>query len=232
VKGNGGAAAMTHADLNGDGKQDLVAITYSGYVQVYDVKNQTLIFSSTGLGGGTDVAVADLDGDGTQEIVALASSQVVVFGTASGGGYIQKAQYSMTNGGSGLLVADTNGDSKPEIYVLGGGSGSYGTMAVTQFDRTLTPVMTFPVANSALSIHLEQSAFARKNLVIGTTGDQYSTGTSEHLEIIDPANGNLVWKSPELEGYVGKHSLSFYDLHNTGNLQLVLGTSLGMLVTQ
>ena len=231
VKGSDGAAAITHADLNGDGKQDLVAITNSGYVQAYDVANQTLIYSSTGLGGGADVAVADLDGDGTREIVALGNSQVVVFSAASGGGYVQKAQYSLT-GGSGLLVADTNGDGKPEIYVLGAGSGGYGTMAVMQLDRTLTLLATFPVANGALSIHLEQSAFARKNLVIGTTGDQYSTGTSERLEIIDPSNGNLVWQSPGLEGYVPKHSLSFYDLHNNGKLQLVLGTSLGMLVTQ
>ena len=230
TKNNDGAAAITHADLNGDGKQDLVAITNAGIVQVHDVANQTLIWSSTGLGGGTDIGVADLDGDGIKEIIALGSGQVVVFGVASGGGYIQKAQYSLS-GGSGLLVADTNGDGKPEIYVLGNGS-NYSTMVVTQLDRTLALLKTFMVASNASSIHLEQSAFARKNLVIATTGSYYSTGTNEHLEIVDPSSGNLVWQSPELEGYVGKHSLSFYDLQNSGNLQLVLGTSVGMLVTQ
>ena len=30
----------------------------------------------------------------------------------------------------------------------------------------------------------------------------------------------------------GKHSISLYDLQNSGNLQMVLGTSVGMLVAR
>jgi len=230
TKSNDGAAAITHADLDGDGKPDLVAISNAGVVQVHNVANQTLVWSSAALGTGTDIDVTDLDGDGVKEIIALGSSKVVVFGVASGGGYSQKAQYSVS-GANGLLVADTNGDGKPEIYVLGNGS-NYNTMTVTQLDRTLALLKTFPVASNAYSIHLEQSAFARKNLVIATTGSYYGTGSNEHLEIVDPSSGALVWQSPELAGYVGKHSLSFYDLQGSGNLQLVLGTSVGMLVTR
>ena len=81
----GNGRAMVHADLNGDGAPDLVAITSQGYVHAYDVKHATLLWKSTSIGSGVDVAVADLDGDGVPEIVALTSTRLVLFRKAPSG---------------------------------------------------------------------------------------------------------------------------------------------------
>jgi len=49
---------------------------------------------------------------------------------------------------------------------------------------------------------------------------------------IDPSTGQLIWTSPPLLRNVPLHSLQFYDLHNTGVLQIAFGTGYGMYLTQ
>lgn len=222
----GGGVAIVHADLNNDGIDDLVGITSGGYVYVYDVAHQVLIWSSTGLsGGGTDIAVADLDGDGVPEIIALTGSGVVVY-ARSGSTYLQRASYSVP--GTSLLIADTNGDGKPEVYVL---ARSYvDTSTIYQFDNNLNVLNSFTVTGAG-TLFLEKSAFTRKNLVVGTSSNTFS-GSTTVLQVVDPSTGALVWASPPLLGIVSQNSLEFYDFAGTGNLQMTFGTSTGMYVTQ
>lgn len=224
---SGGGTALTHADLNGDGVDDLVGLTSDGYVYVYDADHQNLIWTSTGLGAGIDVKVADLDGDGVPEIVVLTSSQTIVY-ARSGSTYLQRAAYSL--GGTSLLIADTNGDGKPEIYVMAGDTYA-GNSMLYQFDNTLNPLNSYPLSGG-YAVYLEQSAFGRKNLVVTGATNSYSTGTPSTLEVIDPTTGTLIWQSPALLGDVVAHSLAFYDLNGNGTLQLAFGTTSAMYLTQ
>jgi hypothetical protein len=225
----GGGQAIVHADLNGDGIDDLVGVTSDGYIFVYDVAHQTLLWSSTGLGSATDVAVADLDGDGIPEIIVASGNGVIVY-KKSGSTYLQSTTYAVS--GSKLLVADTDGDGKPEVYVLGS-SGAYPyTTTIYQLDNTLTLLHSYPVAN-ATSMTLEASAYTRKNLIVGVTGSCcVSPTTASQVQIIDPSSGTLIWQSPALLGEVAKNSLEFLDLSATGQLQMSLGTTWGMYLTQ
>jgi FG-GAP-like repeat len=222
----GGGVAVVHADLNKDNIDDLVGITTGGYVYAYDAAHQNLIWSSTGLNSGIDVAVYDLDGDGTPEIIALSADQLIVY-ARSGSTYLQQASYAVT--GTSLLVADTNGDGKPEIYVLAGSLFSTNSM-VYQLDNTLKLLNSYTTPY-ATSLFLEQSAFGRKNLVLGT-GNSYYTAQPALLDIIDPSSGTIIWASPPLLGNVSRHSLGFYDLNGDGQLEMTIGTAVGMYITQ
>ena len=219
-------------DVNGDGAPDLIGITTDGHLYAWDVRNQILIWSRSGLGGGTDVAVADLHGDGKQEIVALTGSQVLVF-TQSAGGITQTASYSVS--GTDLLVADTNGDGKAEIYVLSSNFGANAT--VYQLDGSLALLNSYPVASSssavpATSLYLEDSGFTRKNLIVAVGSTYPLSGIASMLEVIDPSSGSEIWESPPLRGVVPINSLNFYDLNGDGQREIAFGSSVGMYLTR
>jgi hypothetical protein len=218
---------VVHADLNGDGIDDLVGVTSDGYIYAYDVAHQTLLWSSTGLGSATDVAVADLDGDGIPEIVVTSGNGVIEY-KKSGSSYLQVATYPVS--GSKLLLADTDGDGKPEVYVLAGSYPSAPTLY--QLDNTLKLLHSYPLANAS-SMYLEQSSYTRKNLVVATAGDCCTSGAAPSLlQIVDPSTGTLIWQSPPLLGPVSKNSLEFLDVNGNGQLEMSLGTTWGMYLTQ
>jgi hypothetical protein len=230
---SGSPAAVTHADVNGDGVPDLIGITTDGHLYAWDVRGQTLIWSLSGIGTGVDVAVGDVYGDGKQEIIALTSTQVLVF-TQSSAGLTQKASYAVA--GSDLLVADTNGDGKAEIYVLANASFGSSNASVYQLDGSLTLLNSYPIAPAgsayASSLYLEESAFPRKNIVVALGAESIEYTVSPVLEVLDPSSGAQVWQSPPLRGYIPPNSLNYYDLTGSGQKQMVFGTSVGMYVTQ
>jgi len=227
-------AAVTHADLNGDGFADLAAVTTDGYVYAFDVKHQALIWKSTGLGSnGVDVSAADLDGDGTAEIVALASGRVVVYRKVSGAvGYVEAASRLIPSGSSGvdLVVADCDGDGTPEIYVL---ASSYsGPATVLRFDSALNPAGSFSAGAAAQSLHVEDLGSGRKNLVLGV-GDFWSyLGTRPYLRAVDARSGAEVWRSPVLWGAVPINSVSYVDAKGDGGREIAFGTADGMYLTR
>ena len=53
---------ITHADLTGDGRAELVGMNSSGVITVHDVYQQTLVWQSTTLGNGRRVFVTDVEG--------------------------------------------------------------------------------------------------------------------------------------------------------------------------
>lgn len=224
------SSVVTHADMNGDGHADLIGLTTNGYIHVYDVRAQTLLWKSTGLGGGTDLAVADLDDDGEQEIVAAVYGRVVVYGRALlGTTYLERASV-MDSGISDLVVGDLDDDDQMEIYALHSDySQSYTTLNV--FDADLHLVRAVPLGVRANSIFIEDSTFARKNLLIAT-GDGYSSSSQYELWAVDPVTGADVWHSPSLVGSILPNSLQFVDTDGDGDKEITFGTNFGMHFTR
>jgi outer membrane protein assembly factor BamB len=216
---------MTHADLNGDGAPDLVAITSDGYVHAYDVKHGTLLWKSTSIGGGADLEVADVDGDGEQEIVALSGARLVLFRKAPSGPTPWLESASVAVSGTDLAIGDCDGDGAPELYALGGTS-------VARFDGALAPKGSFTVRGTAQSLFVEDLGFARKNLVLGK-GDSWAySGTAAYLEAVDAVTGAQIWESPPVWGTVPVNSLGYVDLDGDGLREMAFGTTAGMYLTR
>jgi len=158
--GSGGeyAESVAVADLNGDGKLDLV-VANGNSVDVLlgngDGTFQPAV--SYGSSGGTDVAVADVNGDGKLDLVVAnyctssnctTSSVGVLLG--NGDGTFQPAVTYSSGGYSNfsVAVADVNGDGKPDLvvvnYCANSNCSTDGTVGVLlgNGDGTFQPVVT------------------------------------------------------------------------------------------
>jgi len=110
------------ADVNGDGKPDIVvANTSSGTVGVLlgngDGTFQTVVTTVCSAPAG--VAVADVNGDGKPDIVVAGTVDIVEVLLGNGDGTFQTA-VPYGSGGFGansVAVADVNGDGKPDLVV-------------------------------------------------------------------------------------------------------------------
>jgi hypothetical protein len=226
----GDGVAVTHANLNHGSADDMIGITSAGYVYAWDVLHQTLLWSSTQLTGATDVAAVDLDGDGVPEIIALAQYGVFVYKySAASQTYLQTYNYAVT--GTNLLVADTDGDGVPEIFVLNASYGGQGPGVITQLSPSLQVMNQYTIANAS-SLYVEDSRFARKNLVVAVSNPSLVYSQTSRITVVDPTTGTLIWESPYVSGSVPIHSLSFHDWKGGGQLQMAFGTSAGMYVTR
>jgi hypothetical protein len=216
--------------VNEDGYADLVGLTSQGYIDVHDVHGQSLLWRSTQLGNGVALAVSDLDDDGEEEIIVALIGRIVVYGKALiGSSYLERASIALT-GAVDLVAADLNGDNDQEIYVLRQDSwGANATLAV--LDSQLQAVRTVPLGVPATALFVEQSAFARKNLVLAVGGN-FPVSTPAQLWAIDPTTGVDVWRSPELAGSLPPDSLYFVDVDGDGDREISFATTDGMYHTR
>jgi hypothetical protein len=137
--------SMAVADLNRDGKQDLVVVNYNGYPSEGDSSIgvllgngdgtfQPVVFYDAGTSGVTSVAIGDLNNDGKLDVVVASAGSVSVFMGKGNGSFKPAVVYS--SGGVNfvpvsvpLLLADLNGDGKLDVIVgnqtnQGSGDGS------------------------------------------------------------------------------------------------------------
>jgi hypothetical protein len=151
------ATSAAVADVNSDGKPDLLVANYCTSYQCQDSQGvvgvllgnedgtfQAAVVYNSGDAGAESVAVADVNGDGKPDLL-VANSNDLVEGTVgvllgSGDGTFQAAVI-YNSGGLGafsVAVADVNGDGKPDLLVanmvqntvgvlLGNGDGTFQT---------------------------------------------------------------------------------------------------------
>ena len=150
-----GPGRVVIADLDGDGKPDLIiADSYAGEISIYQniSTNGSLTTGSFAprvdlplLAGGYSnpytIAVADLDGDGKLDIIALnADSHVVSIlrnisspGIITTNSFCRPVGFPAGNDMRGLAVQDLNGDGKPEIV-----TGNSGDNTISIFQNLST----------------------------------------------------------------------------------------------
>lgn len=117
------------ADMNGDGKLDVVVALVDGTIRIYDGPTLKEVRTLSVLPQLADLAIADLDGDGTKEIITTNGTGVSVY--SAGTGVLKWS--TGTGGGSSIAVGNVDTDPALEIvtttyggkgYVLNGLTGA------------------------------------------------------------------------------------------------------------
>jgi hypothetical protein len=125
--GGSGARSIAVADVNGDGKPDLLVANFSGTVGVLlgngDGTFQPAVTYNSGGDGARSVAVGDVNRDGKPDIVVANRCENCSGGVGvllgNGDGTFQ-AVVSYGSGGyepTSIAVGDVNGDGKPDLLV-------------------------------------------------------------------------------------------------------------------
>jgi Bacterial Ig-like domain (group 3)/FG-GAP-like repeat len=175
--GPGGGYSMAVADVNGDGKLDLLVVNGGS--------GNDLVSVLLGNGDGTfqapvsydaggqqtiSVAVADLNGDGKPDLVVVNSVSLTVGVLRGNGDGTFQPVVTYSAGGSpwSVAVADVNGDGNPDILV-GDASSCYGCSAgglvgvlLGNGDGTFQPVVTY--SSGGYSFETSPTAIAAADL--------------------------------------------------------------------
>jgi hypothetical protein len=222
--------AITHADVTGDGREELIAISTAGVVYVHDVFSQSVVWQSTTLGyGGRDVEVADVNDDGTPEILAVTTTGIYLYERVAGPvTYAQAAIYNPQFEVRDTIVADADGDGAVEVIVLMGSTYLYDDISrVERLDANLALLGSFQLAWRGEMLVLEPSAAARKNVIVPTAD---FIGPPSTMVAVDAQTGQEVWRSPLLLGQVQKSSLEVVEIG--GDRRMSFGTQVGMYLTR
>ena len=234
--------AVVTADVNGDGRPDLVVIGLDQTVAVLLGKADGTFKSPTSyyVAGNTPVAlaVADLDGDGRLDVVVadkLGNTVSVLLGNGDGTFKAQTAAeaskgkgtaaptYPTGKGPVSVAVSDVNGDGKPDLLVtdftdntvsvlLGKGDGTFGDQTTVEADGGPSFIAVADMNNDG-----------RPDLVVSSSGGNFFS--------VLLGNGDGTFQ-PETENPLGpisraavQQSLVVGDFNHDGNLDVITTTS-------
>jgi len=241
------------ADLNGDGKLDLVignecassGCTDGASVGVLlgngDGTFQTAVAYRTGGTSGpffpVSIAIADVNGDHKPDlVVANGGSNTVAVLLGKGDGTLQPA---VTYGSGGMYpvsvaVADVNGDGKPDLFVANecadnNCDGSVGVL-LGDGDGTFQPAVTYIAGLYAISVAIaDVNGDGKPDLLVATNYLKCNGGlceTSGEVGVL-LGNGNGTFRSAVTYDCGGRYpySLTVADLNGDGKLDLVTADS-------
>jgi hypothetical protein len=120
---------VTAADVNGDGKVDLVSEDFSSDTLTVLTNNGSGGFVTSGsyaVGSrSARVAAADVNGDGKVDLISVnwVGDTLSVLTNNGSGGFVTSGTYGLGTYPSGVAAADVNGDGKVDLIAAVGGSG-------------------------------------------------------------------------------------------------------------
>jgi len=230
------------ADLNGDGKKDIIASVWYkgygtgnhyGYIYVFDGLTHEQKWKSDNIGGQTiDLAIVDLDDDGVKEIITGGAhyysctihGHVYVF---NGSDFSQKWKSSDINRPHGIIIDDLDDDGVKEIIVgtmitdcAGGAYRGYiyvfNGLDFTQEWRSAD----IGIPSSFVVNDVDGDGI--KELITGVK----STLTTDngHIYVFDGKTHAQEWKSPNINYPVG---LEVIDADKDGTKEIITRTGMG-----
>ncbi|MDF2188484.1 FG-GAP-like repeat-containing protein [Paraflavitalea sp. CAU 1676] len=243
------------ADLDGDGKPDLVALNYHwNTLAVYRNTSSIGAISfampdvQTVTGGPTGVVFHDLDGDGKQDMIIINEAAnfnyLSVYRNISLPGQIAfepKQEIPVGLSDNKVSIGDLDGDGKADLFVGDGGilNGNQYSFTILRntsimgsisFARTLIPHHAFTYMDGQLG---DMDGDGKLDIVV-TYDTRYYTGTQKgiaiHRNLSTP--GNLSFAMPvSFTGCIDHTNVSLGDLDGDGMLDLFSTCSFNTNVT-
>ena len=224
---------IDNEDVTGDGRDELIALTShpaENRIRVYDIARETVTWESDP--NQTAFALADLDGDGRSELIAGTQNRnqpdagVAVYRQSGNGGFEQAAFVDLDTSSVRSVVADDT-DGEVEIFAMLG----EGDHPVYRLNSELEVLSRFDTSLDTVSIYLGPPGAGRRNLVL-SRHDNFSIGGGPRLYGIDAITGAEVWRSPLLPGTPSSDGLHYVDSDGDGELEMVLATRGGVMITR
>jgi hypothetical protein len=211
------------ADLNGDGKPDIIVSEGSGAYVLLGHGDGT--FAAQTFAGGTQgnpyfVAAADLNGDGIVDLaIACTNGPVVLLGKGDGT-FQAPVVYTGGTGQSGLAIADLNGDGIPDLILANKGAGSLSLFLGVGDGTFKAPTTKYVPGQNPLLITAADLRHIGTQDVIVT-----DSGTADAYVLLGNNNGtlqNAVLYAIGMTTSPGSSQILTGDLNNDGILDLVV----------
>ncbi|MGA2231223.1 MAG: VCBS repeat-containing protein, partial [Tepidisphaeraceae bacterium] len=232
----GGAPdAVQRADLNGDGKLDLISANINGTVSVLlgngDGTFQAAQTFSDGLGSNTQVHFAifpfsDSNNDNSLGLVLLDDTNQVSILLSNGNGTFQPPQIlTLSDTAYSIAVGRFSGDGDADL-VVGYADGTVGVLLGNN-DGTFQAPVTYVAADYGITAVAvaDLTNNGHEDIVVSSSGIDRNNGSINVL--LGNGDGTFRGEQPVVSESYGEFGLGAIDLDGDGIPDLIAGTSAG-----
>jgi len=237
---------VTAADVNGDGKPDLIVANYFGDVSV--LLNITApgapapsfsaqqTFPAGPPGNGGFVVASDLNGDGKPDLIVTHPSDStlsVLLNTTTPGAatpsFATRKTFATGSNPTCVTAGDVNGDGKPDLIVVGSSSYTISALINITVPGAATPnfaaQQSFGTANSSTSVtSADVNGDGKPDLIVATFGSIDNT-VSVLLNTTPPPTATLNFANAQQFSTGHAHTVVTADFNGDGKADLVSANS-------
>jgi hypothetical protein len=213
-----GLSYLSTADLNNDGKPDLVVGGTPASVLLGN-GNGTFVMQETLAAGPTPIAIGDVNGDGKQDLVVPnnTSASVSVFLGNGNGTFQGQRTFSAGPYPDSVAIADLNGDGHADIVAANDNSPGTISILLGNGNGTFQPQITAGVGSQPLSVAVSDvNGDGKPDIIVANWNSKYAS--------VLLGNGNGTFQPERTFAVVYPRSIAVADLNGDGNPDLIFAS--------